>query len=115
MEKQRMANQTLAEMIAARDELTRQIDELQAATRAEAVRTVAALIAEHDMTAHEVGLVRTRHIKPGRKGAPTFKQKAKRPPNPPKYRDPKTGATWTGNGKAPAWLNGQDRDEFLIY
>ncbi len=32
---------------------------------------------------------------------------------PPKYQDPKTGATWTGRGRAPAWL-GKNRDKFLI-
>ena len=30
-----------------------------------------------------------------------------------KYRDPKTGKTWTGFGKPPGWL-GRDRDKFLI-
>ncbi|WP_080428442.1 H-NS family nucleoid-associated regulatory protein [Burkholderia ubonensis] len=32
----------------------------------------------------------------------------------PKYRDPKTGATWSGRGRAPAWLVGKNRDRFLI-
>jgi DNA-binding protein H-NS len=38
-----------------------------------------------------------------------------RGPQPPKYRDPKTGATWSGRGTAPAWLAGaKDRAKFLI-
>ncbi|WP_308112556.1 MULTISPECIES: H-NS histone family protein [Paraburkholderia] len=33
----------------------------------------------------------------------------------PKYQYPKTGATWTGHGRAPAWLaNVKDRSKFLI-
>jgi DNA-binding protein H-NS len=33
----------------------------------------------------------------------------------PKYRDPKSGATWSGRGPAPAWLAGaKDRTKFLI-
>ena len=33
----------------------------------------------------------------------------------PKYRHPKTGATWTGHGRAPAWIaNVKDRTKFLI-
>lgn len=32
----------------------------------------------------------------------------------PKYRDPATGKTWTGRGKPPTWISGQDRDQFLI-
>lgn len=31
-----------------------------------------------------------------------------------KYRDPATGATWTGRGKPPNWINGKDRAPFLI-
>ncbi|MEX3973208.1 H-NS family nucleoid-associated regulatory protein [Paraburkholderia caribensis] len=38
-----------------------------------------------------------------------------RGPQPAKYRDPKTGATWSGRGPAPAWLAGtKDRTKFLI-
>ena len=33
----------------------------------------------------------------------------------PKYRHPKTGKTWTGFGKAPAWIaTARNRDKFLI-
>ncbi|QBR02504.1 H-NS family nucleoid-associated regulatory protein [Paraburkholderia pallida] len=32
-----------------------------------------------------------------------------------KYRDPKTGATWSGRGRAPAWIaNAKDRTKFAI-
>lgn len=38
-----------------------------------------------------------------------------RGPQPPKYRDPKSGATWSGRGRAPAWLAGaKDPSKFLI-
>ncbi|WP_413185716.1 H-NS histone family protein [Paraburkholderia sacchari] len=33
----------------------------------------------------------------------------------PKYADPKTGATWSGRGRAPAWIrDAKDRSKFLI-
>lgn len=33
----------------------------------------------------------------------------------PKYRDPASGATWAGVGRAPAWIaNAKSREEFLI-
>lgn len=32
----------------------------------------------------------------------------------PKYRNPETGATWTGRGKPPLWIAGKNRDSFLI-
>lgn len=31
-----------------------------------------------------------------------------------KYRDPKSGQTWTGRGRAPRWLDGKSKDDFLI-
>lgn len=31
-----------------------------------------------------------------------------------KYRDPDSGGTWTGRGRAPKWLNGRNKEEFLI-
>lgn len=32
-----------------------------------------------------------------------------------KYRDPKTGATWSGMGRAPGWIvNARNREKFLI-
>jgi DNA-binding protein H-NS len=34
---------------------------------------------------------------------------------PPKYQHPKTGATWTGHGRAPAWIaEAKNRAKFLI-
>jgi DNA-binding protein H-NS len=46
--------------------------------------------------------------------------KAKSGPKPgnkvaPKYRDPLTGATWSGRGKTPNWINGAaDRSAYAI-
>ncbi|MEK2602927.1 H-NS histone family protein [Burkholderia arboris] len=32
-----------------------------------------------------------------------------------KYRDPKTGATWSGRGRAPTWIkDAKNRNRFLI-
>lgn len=36
-------------------------------------------------------------------------------PTQQKYRDPKTGATWSGRGRAPAWIaNAKNRAKFLV-
>jgi DNA-binding protein H-NS len=44
--------------------------------------------------------------------------KRERPPRnnkkPPKYKDPDSGSTWTGQGAEPNWIKGQDREKFLI-
>jgi DNA-binding protein H-NS len=53
------------------------------------------------------------------KPASTSKAKAagnyRRGPQPAMYRDPKSGATWSGRGRAPAWLASvKDRSKYLI-
>jgi DNA-binding protein H-NS len=53
------------------------------------------------------------------KPAPVSKAKAAgnyvRGPQPALYRDSKSGATWSGRGRAPAWLAAaRDRSKFLI-
>jgi DNA-binding protein H-NS len=52
----------------------------------------------------------------GAVGAGTVGQKGQRQgPQPAKYLDPKSGATWSGRGPAPAWLAAaKDRSKFLI-
>ncbi|MCA8274866.1 H-NS histone family protein [Burkholderia sp. AU30280] len=38
----------------------------------------------------------------------------RRAPAIPKYRDPVSGAVWSGRGRTPRWMAGQDREKFLI-
>jgi DNA-binding protein H-NS len=33
---------------------------------------------------------------------------------PTKYRNEATGETWTGRGRAPKWLEGKNKDDYLI-
>lgn len=37
-----------------------------------------------------------------------------RSPVPVKYRDDATGETWSGRGRPPRWLDGKDKDQYLI-
>ncbi|SIT49194.1 Histone family protein nucleoid-structuring protein H-NS [Paraburkholderia ribeironis] len=57
-------------------------------------------------------------VKPVAKSAVTRAKGSKGQPKgaqPPKYLNPKTGATWSGRGPAPAWLaTVKDRSKFLI-
>ncbi|WP_439896093.1 H-NS family nucleoid-associated regulatory protein [Burkholderia ubonensis] len=39
----------------------------------------------------------------------------RRAPAQAKYRDPASGAVWSGRGRAPRWIAGQDRENFLIH
>ena len=66
------------------------------------IQQVRQTVAEYGLTAEDLGLVPRRGRRAGAKS-----------PVPPKYRDPKTGATWSGRGRAPAWI-GKNRDKFLI-
>ncbi|WP_423396570.1 H-NS family nucleoid-associated regulatory protein [Burkholderia sp. LMG 21824] len=38
----------------------------------------------------------------------------RRGPVSPKYRDPISGALWSGRGREPLWIAGRERDKFLI-
>lgn len=99
------------ELLAKRDELQKQIE----AVREEAAQTCRELIEAFALTAHDVGLVKTQQVpavKP-KKAERTFPAQRKRGPQPPLYRDPASGATWSGRGKEPGWLTGH-RDEYLI-
>lgn len=40
--------------------------------------------------------------------------KAPRKPVEVKYKDEATGYTWTGRGRAPKWLEGKDKNKYLI-
>jgi DNA-binding protein H-NS len=44
----------------------------------------------------------------------TYTRRAERAKAQAKYRDPESGATWTGRGRAPAWMEGKDKALFLI-
>lgn len=48
-------------------------------------------------------------------GATTGRKPQFKGPQPAKYQDPKSGATWSGKGRAPGWIaNAKSRDKFLI-
>lgn len=46
--------------------------------------------------------------------APAWEGTAEVPGTTAKYRDPETGATWTGRGRAPSWMIGEDRSRFEV-
>ena len=87
-------------LLARKAELEAQIAQAQAEAKAQAVARARALIQEHGLTAADV--------------FPAQGKKAKGSVGVPKYRDPATGATWTGRGKPPNWIKDKDRAEFLI-
>ena len=78
----------------------------RAAEIAEVLADVRAKVAEYGLTEHEVfGKL------PGREESKRRQHQSL----PPKYLDPVTGSTWSGRGRAPAWIaNVKRREKFLI-
>ncbi len=94
---------TVAQLIAQKEALEAQIAAARKAENADAIAKVKALVAEHGLTAQD--------IFGGAKRGPKASGAGKVAP---KYRDPATGTTWTGRGKAPKWIDGKDRAQFAI-
>lgn len=90
---------SLKELIEQRAALDVKIDEQRKVEHSGAVQKVRQLVSEYGLTQDDI-FGRTR----GTKGVTVA----------PKYRDPATGQTWTGRGKAPKWIEGQDREKFAI-
>jgi len=96
---------TLAQLIQQREALEAQIEVARKAAVTDAVAQVRALVAEYGLTQADV----FGGAKRGPKAAGAARGSVA-----PKYRDPATGATWTGRGKAPKWIDGKDRAQFGI-
>lgn len=92
---------SLKDLLAQQQALAAQIEDARKREISDAVHRVRALIAEHGLTQKDVFSGRAGKGRSGGKVAP-------------KYRDPATGATWTGRGKPPRWIEGKDRAKFAI-
>jgi DNA-binding protein H-NS len=84
--------------------LQEEADQVRRQEIADVVAEIHAKMAEYGLSAADLGFVeRAKRGRPPKKLPPAAK-----------YRDPQTGATWTGRGKPPAWIIGKDRERFLI-
>lgn len=91
------------DLLAQRTALEAQIAEARKTEIADAIKKARGLVSEFSLTADDV-------FPQGRKPSA-----AKGNTVAPKYRDPATGATWTGRGKAPTWIrDAADRSSFAI-
>ncbi|NUA27794.1 H-NS histone family protein [Cupriavidus basilensis] len=102
---------TYKQLLAEKEKLETQLAEVRQSEVAGVIEKIQALMAEYELTVDDLAPKR-------RRGRPAASDKPKAASKektslPPKYMDPKTGATWTGRGRAPAWL-GKNRDKFLI-
>jgi DNA-binding protein H-NS len=100
--------------------LQAQADTLIAKKAQAAVDQIRKIMLTHGLTTNdiEVKAKAKREAKAANGSTPNVQAKAAGSPKsgtPPKYHHPKTGATWTGHGRAPAWIaNVRDRSKFLI-
>ncbi len=92
------------ELLAQRQALELEIEEARRREMSDALAKVRALVADYALTQEDVF--------PPVRGARTSSSAGSKVA--PKYRNQATGETWTGRGKPPKWIQGQDREQFLI-
>lgn len=101
--------------------LQKKAEALHTKRRKPVIASIVASMREYSITPEEITAVFSTAAKPPRvvsnrkvAAAPAVKRQVA-----PKYRDPKSGETWSGRGKAPRWLAaeeaaGNSRTTFLI-
>jgi DNA-binding protein H-NS len=89
------------ELLAQREQLDKQIKEAIAREKADGIAKAKVIIEQYKLTASDLFTRKAGAKSSGGKVAP-------------KYRNPVTGDTWTGRGKAPKWIEGRDRSSYLI-
>jgi DNA-binding protein H-NS len=87
------------------EELKVQAEIVKREEKQQAIDMARAMIQSFGITAKDLGLDKSPKAKTGPKPG----QKVV-----PKYRDPASGATWSGRGKTPKWINGADRSQYAI-
>ena len=102
---------TLQELLAQQTELQKKIEEVQRQTRADGIAKIKALMAELGLTASDIAGAGKASRASG-DAKPVSKVAVK-------YRNAKTGETWTGRGLKPKWLqaalgSGAKLEDFLI-
>ncbi|MCX5542103.1 H-NS histone family protein [Paraburkholderia sp. CNPSo 3076] len=91
-------------------ELKAQLAELESQAAAARRKEYDAVLADIRIKVAEFGYT-VRDIFGNRRG----RSRLSRGASPAKYRDPATGATWSGRGRAPNWIkDAKNRDRFLI-
>ncbi|MDR0458069.1 MAG: H-NS histone family protein [Burkholderiaceae bacterium] len=93
---------SLQELLKQQQMLALQIEDARRSEIAEVLAKIRAQVQQYSLTVNDVFPGGGRH-----RGKALGKVA-------PKYRDQASGKTWTGRGKAPKWIEGRDRSQFLI-
>lgn len=99
---------TYKQLLAQKEALEAQLAEMRANEVSGVIEQIRTLMEQYGLSLEDIQGKRRRG-RPAGSGA----AKAAKEALPPKYRDPKTGKTWSGRGRAPAWL-GKNPNRFLI-
>ncbi|WP_272970427.1 H-NS histone family protein [Comamonas terrigena] len=91
---------TYESLLQQKAELDAQIAETRNIQRSQAIAVARTLILKYGLTFDDV-FGKKRH----KKARILYR---------PKYYDPVTGGSWSGQGKEPSWIKGKDRSAFLI-
>jgi DNA-binding protein H-NS len=86
-------------------DLQAQAQRVKSEEKSQAIDAARAMIVSYGITARDLGLDKAPKLKAGPKPGNKI---------PAKYRDPASGATWSGRGKTPKWINGVDRSQYAI-
>jgi DNA-binding protein H-NS len=86
-------------------DLQAQAERVKREEKQQAIDAARAMIVSYGITAKDLGLDKATKSKAGPKPGGKI---------PAKYRDPASGATWSGRGKTPRWINGADRSQYAI-
>lgn len=92
-----MSKPNLADLLAQRAALEKQIVETQRAERTQAIAQIRELMAQYGLGLADIGAKAVAGSKSGQGRKSTNKVAAK-------YRDQATGQTWSGRGLQPNWL-----------
>jgi DNA-binding protein H-NS len=102
---------TLEALQAKIQKLQQQADAMVSQKSAAALESIRSLMARHNLTTADIDA----HLGHRKRGRPSLKSAGVQTKGVARYRDPKTGATWTGHGRAPAWIAGaKDRNKYLV-
>lgn len=92
------------ELLAQKAELDAQLEQMRLAERDEIIADIKQKMVDYEISVDEIA-AQARGRKVGSKRAAVAA----------KYRDPASGATWSGRGKPPSWIkSAANRDDFLI-
>lgn len=99
--------------------LQKQAQALQTKQRGPVITSIIRSMREYDITPEEIAEAFNKKATRSSPRKTAAKPATTKRPVAAKYRHPKTGATWTGRGKAPRWITaaeteGQNRNDFLI-